>query len=112
MSYFCYRLMQRLGSPPRLYVRGQSFCGGDGVSERTSSNATYNVKMTTLVRCILGSLKGALEVERRIIHQLDLDVGRLVVLAICDPQVTTVLATRTPVPAPSGHTGNLFVNAA
>ena len=56
---------------------------------------TYNVKVSTLVRCTFGPLKAALEVEGRIIYQIYLNVRCLVVLAICNakPCITSIPTT-------------------
>ena len=73
--------------------------------EQPLLNKTYNFKAPTLVRCTLGPLKDALKVEGRIIYHLDLDVRRLVVLAICK----TLLVHRTV--TTEVRTSNLLVNA-
>ena len=67
---------------------GQSFCGGDRATEQTEPDETYNIKASAFIRRILGPEEGSLEMERRVFYQLDLDVGRLVVLAICNPSHT------------------------
>jgi hypothetical protein len=36
--------------------------------------------MTTLIRTVLWALKGATEMERRIVDNIDLDIRRLVVI--------------------------------
>ena len=51
--------------------------------EKLPPNETYDIKLATFVRCALRPLKVALEMEGRVVYQLDLDVGGLVVLAIC-----------------------------
>ena len=55
---------------------------GQSPIEKPVANEAYDVKSSTFVRRIFGSLKGAFEVKGRIIYQLNLDVGGLVVLAI------------------------------
>ena len=85
-----------MGSSPEV----NHLCGGDRVTKWTRTNETHNIKASTLVRCIFGPLKGTLEVEGRIINQLDLDVGRIVILAICDaksciPSIHTTFASST-----------------
>jgi hypothetical protein len=77
---------------------------------------THDIKVSALVSRTLGPLKAALEVERRVVYQLDLNVGRLVVLAICaDPRVTDSKSSQT-VRFPSfrgaGRTGDFLVDAA
>ena len=75
---------------------------------------THDIKVSALVSRTLGPLKAALEVERRVVYQLDLDVGRLVVLAICaDPRVMDSKSSRRfPSFQGAGRTGDFLVDAA
>jgi hypothetical protein len=73
--------------------------------EKPVLNETYDIKASTLVRCIFGPLKCALEVKGRVLYQLDLDVGRLVILAICE-----TLLVYTTIPS-NLRTSNLLVDA-
>ena len=79
-----------MGSSPKV----NHLCGGDRVAKRTRPHETYDIKASTLVRRTLGPLKGTLEVEGRIINQVDLDIGRLVILAICNakPRISSIHA--------------------
>lgn len=83
-------MRQRWDRHQRLII----YCGGDRVAKRTGPHETYDIEASTLVRRTLGSLKGTLEVEGRIINQVDLDVGCLVILAICsaNPRISSIHA--------------------
>ena len=75
-------------------------------------NETYNIKASAFVRCALGPLEGALEMERGIVYQLDLDVGCLVVLAIWNVPSHSINpgGRRFRVPG-GGRTGDLLIYA-
>ena len=65
--------------------------------EKLLPNETYDIKLATFVRCALRPFKVALEMEGGVVYQLDLDVGGLVVLAICGNQFVN---PRTQLPPP------------
>ena len=80
---------RRWGGSPSRENEVNHLRGGDQVGGWTVPNETYDIKASTLVRRTFGPLKGALEVERGIVYQVNLDVGRLVVFAICSPELST-----------------------
>lgn len=69
----------KVGSPPRSNEVNHLVA----TIENSLLNKTHNIETPTFVRRVLGPLKSALEMKGRIVYQVDLDVGRLVVLAVC-----------------------------
>jgi hypothetical protein len=58
--------------------RGYEFAFED---ERVAGE-THNFKVTTLIGSILWALKGTTKVKGRVIDELDIDIGRLVILTV------------------------------
>lgn len=46
---------------------------------------SHDFEMTTLICSSIGTFKGALQMKWRIVDQVNADIRRSVVLAVCDP---------------------------
>lgn len=54
-----------------------------------NDSETYYFKITTFIRTVLWALKGTAKMEWRIVHQLNADIFRLIVI------ITTLVSTQT-----------------
>ena len=74
----------------RVSIAGYEFVFED---ERVAGE-THNFKVTTLIGSILWALKGTTEMKRRVIDELDIDIGRLVILTVLGTTVSEIGSSR------------------
>ena len=62
---------------------------------------THNFKVPAVVRGVLRTIEGAAKMERRVVDEIDVDVRRLVIFAVCASTVNQVERERESVGAPA-----------